>query len=277
MKAMEALTRLVVGTSRFGDHLLKKKFSGVVVAALAFACGASLVCALRREPPATPAAPSYNSAEDAARAPFDPACYDEAGRDTAGLEEWKNRNNGAALRLDYDLTSGGSDVSDAKVVMLPAGGSLTGAGGVLYMLDAGGLVVWKYAASQRIADFVYVAPYGTVYLTTGDGRLHLLDAKTGVRVLSAANDARGGYRAVLPYGGDSCLVVEGHAGYRTDCHGGHRPTEDGVAVWRGTRIIGRAAVPADAELQVVGSKIFAVTKTRSRILVREIKAPPGGL
>jgi hypothetical protein len=39
MKFMEILTKLVVGMGRFGDHLLKKKVSGVVVAALAFALG----------------------------------------------------------------------------------------------------------------------------------------------------------------------------------------------------------------------------------------------
>jgi hypothetical protein len=47
---MEALTRLVVGMSRFGDHLLKKKVSGVIVAALAFGCDAGLASALKREP-----------------------------------------------------------------------------------------------------------------------------------------------------------------------------------------------------------------------------------
>ena len=50
MKALEVLTRLVVGTSRFGDHLLKKKVSGIVVAALAFACGAGLAQVLKRGP-----------------------------------------------------------------------------------------------------------------------------------------------------------------------------------------------------------------------------------
>ena len=50
MKVMEALTKLVVGMSRFGDHLLQRKVSGIIVAALAFACGAGLAYALKREP-----------------------------------------------------------------------------------------------------------------------------------------------------------------------------------------------------------------------------------
>lgn len=39
MKVLEALTMLVVGMSRLGDHLLSRKFSGAVVATAAFALG----------------------------------------------------------------------------------------------------------------------------------------------------------------------------------------------------------------------------------------------
>ncbi|MET0645961.1 MAG: hypothetical protein ABW208_05020 [Pyrinomonadaceae bacterium] len=276
MKALEVLTKLVVGTSRFGDHLLKKKTSGILVAALAFLCGAALVYALRREPTATPAT-STDAADAAphARTTFEPACYDEEGRDTAGLEEWKNQHNGTTLRLDYDLVSCRAELSGAGVVMLPSGGSLTGAGDILYMLDAGGRVVWKHTASEVIEDFVHVAATGTVYATTGANSMIILDASTGGRLLLASGGDRGGYRQVLPYGEDACLVVEDRGDNRTDCHGGHRPTQDGVSAWRGTRILWYAAVPADAELQVVGSKIYAVTRTKSRILVREIKVPRG--
>lgn len=50
MKFMETLTRLVIGMSRFGDHLLKQKFIGIIFAALAFACGAGLAHALKGGP-----------------------------------------------------------------------------------------------------------------------------------------------------------------------------------------------------------------------------------
>jgi hypothetical protein len=61
MSVMEALTKLVVGTSKFGDHLLSRKVSGAVVAALAFACGAGLVYAVHGEPRTLPAAPAFTS------------------------------------------------------------------------------------------------------------------------------------------------------------------------------------------------------------------------
>jgi hypothetical protein len=79
MRVMEALTKLVVGTSRFGDHLLSRKVSGIVVAALAFACGAGLAYALKSEPGKACAA--------VARAkPADPARAEVSMRDTAGAE-----------------------------------------------------------------------------------------------------------------------------------------------------------------------------------------------
>ena len=66
MRVIETLTKLVVGVSKFGDHLLSRKVSGIIVAALAFACGAGLAGALKSEPrtpcafvaPATPADPA---------------------------------------------------------------------------------------------------------------------------------------------------------------------------------------------------------------------------
>ncbi|HEX8720391.1 MAG TPA: hypothetical protein VF736_07105 [Pyrinomonadaceae bacterium] len=79
MRLMEALTGLVVGAGRFGDHLLKKKVSGVVVAALAFACGVGVADAPEREA-RTPCA-----AVAAAR-PTDPARAEVSMRDTVGAE-----------------------------------------------------------------------------------------------------------------------------------------------------------------------------------------------
>jgi hypothetical protein len=64
---MTTLTKLVVGMSRFGDHLLGRKVSGIVVAALAFACGACLAYALGREP-RTPGAARTTPPADPARA-----------------------------------------------------------------------------------------------------------------------------------------------------------------------------------------------------------------
>lgn len=68
MRVMEALTGIVVGMSRFGDHLLSRKVSGTVVAALAFACGSGLAHALKEEPRTTRAAVVAVKLADRARA-----------------------------------------------------------------------------------------------------------------------------------------------------------------------------------------------------------------
>ncbi len=80
MSSMEALTKLVVGMSRLGDHLLKHKVSGTVVAALAFACGAGLAGVFRHE--ATPPPPVVAEAQAA-----DPPRAEVVMRDTSKDEE----------------------------------------------------------------------------------------------------------------------------------------------------------------------------------------------
>src|SRR3712207_4975248 len=105
MTAMEVLTKLVVGMSRFGDHLLRRKVSGIIVAALAFACGAGLAYALRRGPAAGPRpAPHVSTPTVAAPAPPPavdcvPADEDEFG-DSPELQAWKHRHSGTPLPLD---------------------------------------------------------------------------------------------------------------------------------------------------------------------------------
>lgn len=51
MNLIEALTGLVVGMGRLGEHLLRQKAAGIIVAALAFACGAGLAHGLKGGPP----------------------------------------------------------------------------------------------------------------------------------------------------------------------------------------------------------------------------------
>jgi hypothetical protein len=68
MKVMEALTRLVIATSRFGDYLLSRKVSSIIVATLALGCGAGLVYALKGEPRTACAVVAVTMAADPARA-----------------------------------------------------------------------------------------------------------------------------------------------------------------------------------------------------------------
>lgn len=266
MKFMEVLTRLVVGMGKFGDHLLKKKFSGVVVAALAFACGAGLAYACKPAPRAKPAAPpaAVTSAE------FSSEEYEAR----LALAEWKNEHGGSPLPSD-DPEPVWRRMLEAQVVILPSGRTLVGADDTLYMLDAGKRVVWKHEVSQWIIDFAHVPATGLVYVTAGDNNLFILDAATGRVLHNESRNGRAGFGVAMPYGDDVCLVADDFSGYRADYEGGYEPMQDGVTAWRGTRALWHVDVPPDAELQVVGSRIFAVTKTKSRILVKEIEVPKG--
>ena len=84
MGALEALTKLVIGMSRLGDYLLRQKVSGVIVASLAFACGAGLAHALKRGP--RPACAAVVAAK-----PADPARAEVSIRDTRGRGRGQSR------------------------------------------------------------------------------------------------------------------------------------------------------------------------------------------
>jgi PQQ-like domain len=283
MRFMEVLTKLVVGMGRFGDHLLKKKFSGGVVAALAFVCGAGLVYALKPAPRAKPAAAPIAStptcAETAPPAPYVAApTYDigEEEWDTPELQKWKNLHSGTTLPLDYDAETLSWGLSEEKVVVLPSGRTLASAGGTVYMLDDAKRVVWKRNVSWKVFDFAYVGATGLVYVTAGDNNLMILDAATGRVLRNESRNGRAGFGVAMPYGEDMCLVTDDLSGYRADYRGIETtlaPMQDNVTAWRGTRRLWSVEVPPDAELQVVGQKIYAVTRTKDRILVKEIKVP----
>src|SRR5215216_6305890 len=111
MRVSEALTKLVVGASRFGDHLLSRKLSGIIVAALAFACGAGLAHGLRREPTATPAAPTYTScgAPDLAEVSISDTPADEAEEEDAVFEGvYENYAYGYSVEIPDGMVGVGS-------------------------------------------------------------------------------------------------------------------------------------------------------------------------
>lgn len=275
MRVLEALTKLVVGMSKFGDHLLSRKVSGAIVAALAFACGAGLFQVLKREPPPKQVAPADCSPPAAYSAPpvvEDTLADEYALGDSAELQEWKNLHGGTPLPLDYERASEWGGLSRSKVVVLPNGRTLAAAGDALYLLGTNKRTVWRHEVPQVVIDFAYIEATGMVYVTGGDNIMSILDAATGRELAQESRNGSAGFGAVIPYGDDACLVMDSFGGYRAHL-GAANPMQDGATAWQGTRMLWHVETPPDAELQVVGSKIYAVTKTRTRILVKEIKVP----
>ncbi len=91
MGVLETLTKLVVGASRLGDHLLSRKVSGIIVASLAFGCGAGLAHSLKRE--ATPPGPAVIS-----RAPAAPARAEVSMSDTPAAGGGASDRGGCSKR-----------------------------------------------------------------------------------------------------------------------------------------------------------------------------------
>lgn len=256
----------------------RRTCNGLLIASLAFACGAGLAYTLRQAPRKKPAAATQQAAPTSTPCVADVKTaaenYDDEFR-APELLEWENKHNGTALSLNYDEATLKWGLEQGKVVVLPWGRTLASAGNTLYMLDESGRrIIWSYAAYQMVFDFAYVGATGLVYGTAGDNTMFILDAATGRQLYIRSRNGRAGYGAVLPYGDDSCLVMDAFAGYRAGPFYGE-PMQDGVTAWRRTKMLWHLDVPPDAVLQVVGGKIYAVTKTKNRMLVRELKVPTG--
>lgn len=237
-------------------------------AALTFLCGLTLNWALR------PATPESRPALSGETTQTTPPTRTEQVLDWAASpkgEEWKHRMNGVMLRLDYAALSP-QLLAEAKVEPLPSGRVLVAADDTLYMLDAGGEKLWEHREEQPIFDFAHVAATGLVYATAGDGNLLILEAWTGRLLLRETRNGRAGFGQTLAYGKDMCLVADDNSGYRSS-EDFIPPMSDGVTAWRGTKMLWHQTLPPDSELRVAGGRIFAVTKTSERVLVKEITPP----
>ena len=111
MTVMEALTQLVVGMSRFGEHLLKQKVGGTIVAALAFACGAGLASALKSEPRPACAVVQVKPADPArAEVSISDTPEDDAEEESAVFDKgvYENYVYGYSVGIPYGMIGLGS-------------------------------------------------------------------------------------------------------------------------------------------------------------------------
>ena len=111
MRVMEALTKLVIGTSRLGDHLLKQKVSGIIVASLAFACGAGLAHALKSEPRQACATVQVKTADPArAEVSIGDTTKDDAEEESAVFDKgaYENYVYGYSVKIPDGMVGVGS-------------------------------------------------------------------------------------------------------------------------------------------------------------------------
>lgn len=258
---------------------LKPNRNRLRIAALTFLCGLALNWAFN------PAAPEMTSTTDAGtlRSVEPPAA---TSRKPAGLEDevkyvgpftlatGEYPTSGFPLELDYSALDA-QLLSESKILPLPSGRILAAAGNTVYMLGGTGTgqTAWSHTEPQPIFDVEYVAATNLVYVTAGDNQLLILDAWAGRQLHRESRQGRSGFKQTVAYGRDVCLVTDDNSGYRA-AEDFIPPMSDGVTAWRGTKMLWHRELPPDAELRVSGDRIFAVTKTRSRVLVTELNPPP---
>jgi outer membrane protein assembly factor BamB len=247
------------------------------VAALTFLCGLTLSWALRPAPhAATPATTmttttktkyAMTTASPAAQAPVP---YSDWGESPQG-EEWKHRNNGWRLPLNYGVL-GAHELAEAKVLPLPSGRVFVAAADELDMFNDYGERLWSRYTPKPFRDVAYVAATDLIYVTADGNNLLILDAQSGRELHRLTRGGSDAFGQTVAYGPDQCLVTDDNSADREG--DGFAPTaSDGVSAWRGTTMLWRRDLPPDAELRVSGDRIFAVTKTSTRILVTEITPP----
>lgn len=192
-------------------------------------------------------------------------------------DRYITRLNGTKLQLNYGSWALPVDIpayiNQAKTIPLKTGGLLINLEDTLYMLDDTYQVVWEYQEVQPIFDYTLVESTGLIYGTAGDNVMFILAASDGKTLYRNSRNGSASYGVAQKYGSDMCLVTDYYRMYREKARG-VEPMSDGITCWRGENGLWSRDFPPDAQLAVNGSRILAVTKTKTSIYVQEIKAPP---
>jgi hypothetical protein len=190
---------------------------------------------------------------------------------------FRTKLNGQKLKLDpYSPNEDMGDFTDAKITLLSAGKMLVGAGNKIYLLDDKKRVVWKLDVVN--IDYAVVESTGMVYITAVDNTMLIVGLASGKELYSNTRNGSMAYGQVKPFGNDLCLILDNNSGYRMmksrrELQAPDSWVPDGITAWRGTKELWHKDFPPDATLMVKGNRIYAVTKTKANIYVREISAP----
>lgn len=249
---------------------MKKHLAGALTAALTFVIALAIGSLRLHEPhhseePVQPA-PS-TQAVSATSDSSEESCFNLIDDNPfhSKLNGWKLPLGSEPLP-DYEINA-------VKVIPISSGGFLTEAGDILYRFNSQRRVVWQYDISEPLFDFDVVESTGLVYGTAGDNIMFILDLASGKELGGESRNGRAGFGEVKAYGKDECLITDNFRGYRDGFPAEFEPMQDGITAWRGTRELWHRKFPPDAELVVKGKRIFAVTKTKTTVYIKEIFPP----
>ena len=138
------------------------------------------------------------------------------------------------------------------------------------MFDSQKRVIWEYnLPGGWLIDFDVVEATGLVYGTAGDNIMFILDLSSGKELEKSGRNGSAAYGDVKAYGKDLCLIRDDFRVYREKVPDpSFEPMKDRLAAWRGTQLLWQLDFPPDAELIVREKKIFALTKTKTRVYLK---------
>jgi len=167
------------------------------------------------------------------------------------------------------------EIAGVRVIALSKGRSLVGARDSLIMFDSQKRVTWEYAlAPNPLIGFDVVETTGLVYGTAGDNIMFILNLSSGKELKSMGRNGSAGFGEVSAYGKDLCLIRDNFWGYRQKLPDPtFEPMKDRLTAWRGTQVLWDVDFPPDAELIVRGKKIFALTRTKTKVYLKEVFPP----
>jgi hypothetical protein len=167
------------------------------------------------------------------------------------------------------------EIAGVKVIPLSKGRSLVGAGDSLIMFDSQKRVIWEYGLGEiPLIDFDVVETTGLVYGTAGDNIMFILNLSSGKERKSIGRNGSAAFGQVRAYDKDLCLITDNFWGYRNKLPDPtFEPMKDRLTAWRGTQRVWEVDFPPDAELIVRGKKIFALTRTKTKVYLKEVFRP----
>lgn len=249
---------------------MKKHLAGAVTAALTFIIALAIGSLRLHEPQH-----SEEPVQPALSTQAEPATSDSSEESCISLIDdnpFHSKLNGWRLPQGSEPLSE-DEIDAAKVIPISSGGFITDAGDVLSRFDSQKRVVWEFDISEPLFDFDVVESTGLVYGTAGDNIMFILDLSSGKELKVESRNGKAAYGQVSAYGTNECLVLDNFWGYREGLPSEFEPMKDGVTAWRGIRELWHRDFPPDAELVVKGKQIFAVTKTKTTVYIKEIFPP----
>jgi hypothetical protein len=145
----------------------------------------------------------------------------------------------------------------------------------MYLLNAKKEVIWKTKIDMVAPPIVDST--GAIFGIRSDLGQFSVNAKTGE--VSYFGRGVGGshshYTQIKPYTGNQYLIVENTQFYRDGnlCYPKCPMRSDALYAWSGQRLLWSTDFPPNAELQVWGNKILAVTKQKNSVVVQEVALP----